>query len=86
MLFILINVTSVHVNPNKKLIFLFSSLIELSLFDCSFVPDHPLGCEEEEDAAQTEERHGEIETLLDGEIVDHLLAVVSVHSVQLKHF
>ena len=60
-------------------------MIELSLFDCSFVPDHPLGGEEEEDAAQTEERHRQIETLLDGEIVDHVWTVVTVGFLQLKN-
>ena len=59
-------------------------MIEISLFGCSFVPDHPLGCEEEEDAAQAEERHGQIETLLDGEIVNHVWTVVAVRFLQLK--
>ena len=84
MLFILINVTSVHVNPNKKLIFFFPSLSKISLFGGSFVSDDPLGGEEEENAAQTEERHGQVETLLDGEVVDHLWAVGIVVFLQLK--
>ena len=52
MLFILINVSSVHVNPNKKLIFFFPSLSRISLFRGSFVADDPLGGEEEESSAR----------------------------------
>ena len=84
MLFILINVSSVHVNPNKILIFFFSSLIKLSLFCCSFVSDDPLGGEKEQETAKTEERHGQVETLLDCQIVDHFRAVVTVVFLQLK--
>ena len=84
MLFILINVTSVHVNPNKKLIFFFPSLSKISLFGGSFVSDDPLGGEKEQETAKTEERHGQVETLLDGEVVDHLWAVGAVVFRQLK--
>ena len=59
-------------------------MITISLFGCSLVPDDPNGGEEEEDAAETEERHGQIETLLDGEIVNHVSTVVAVRFLQLK--
>ena len=82
LIFHLINVISLHVNPSKILINKLL-ILEFLLLDSSLVPDDPLGGENEEDAAQTEERHGEAEALLDGEVVQHFRTVVTVVSLEL---